>query len=148
MKGRIILLLLVLFYWAHYLNSIDDHQNTILAAPSIWINGKGSELIIDSFDAETNMIKGTYINTAEGFPCQNIEYPLSGWLYNSIISFSVIWKSSEESCDALTTWIGYIKDDTLITSWQLINKDMKGLAELLTGEDDFKLVEEERKNFK
>jgi len=110
--------------------------------PSVWVNGEGSQLVFDEIDIQTKAIKGHYINNAEGYPCKDIPYPVTGWLYDSIITFSVMWRNKEESCNAVTAWTGYIKDNKISSSWKLINHSMTELDEIIEGTDFFELRSE------
>jgi Avidin family len=112
-----------------------------LSAQSIWTNAEGSILFIDKIDESTKKITGHYINKAEGYPCQGTPYPLTGWVFGGNITFSVKWQNETESCQALTTWIGFIEDNKIITSWQFVNQTMHELSEIVKGEDDFELTQ-------
>jgi avidin family protein len=111
---------------------------------STWLNKEGSYLYIDFVDGETHMLTGHYINNAEGYPCKGINYTLTGWIYGDVITFSVIWQNEEESCGALTTWIGIIEKNRITASWQLINQEMAGISDKIEGIDKFEMVKGEQ----
>ncbi|MCF7794235.1 MAG: avidin/streptavidin family protein [Candidatus Cloacimonetes bacterium] len=110
----------------------------ISLANSSWTNAAGSILNIETVDEVNGKLSGYYINKEESFPCRNIPYPLTGFIYEDCITFSVIWKSDTESCDALTTWIGKIEGNEISTSWQLVNHEMTDITNLMSGKDNFR----------
>ncbi len=121
------------------ISSAEPQTTAINFAYSRWINDEGSFLYLEEFDPDSGLITGHYVNKEEGYPCRDIRYELTGWIYGDIITFSVIWQSEEESCGALTTWIGQIEGNTISCNWQLINQDMEELTETFSGTDLFHL---------
>ena len=51
-----------------------------IAVPSSWVNTEGSILTISAIDS-AGQITGSYVNKASGWNCQNIVYPVTGWIY-------------------------------------------------------------------
>lgn len=107
-------------------------------ANTTWTNVDGSILTIEEIDENTGRLSGNYINKEEGYPCRDIPYLLTGWLYGNRISFSVKWQSETESCLALTSWIGLIKNNEIDTVWQLVNEETTDTSKIIKGHDLFR----------
>lgn len=109
---------------------------TQMTALSGWTNQSGSTLYIDAVDG-TGKMTGHYINRAAGFACQNIAYPVTGWIYGTAITFSVKWQSSTESCNSLTAWTGFYANGKISTLWQLVVNGSTSTSQILQGSDVF-----------
>lgn len=107
-----------------------------LQALSAWTNQSGSTLYIDSVGSN-GQVTGTYINRAVGFQCQNISYPVTGWIFGSAITFTTIWQSTTESCNSITAWTGFANNGQLQTLWQLIINGSTSTTQIHTGADTF-----------
>ncbi len=69
----------------------DENKSATLTALSSWTNQSGSTFNIDSIGAN-GLLTGIYINREAGYGCQNIPYPVTGWVYGTAITFNTIWK--------------------------------------------------------
>ncbi len=109
---------------------------TSVQALSTWTNQSGSLLYIDSV-ASNGLISGTYINKASGYGCQNIPYPVTGWVYGSAMTFTTIWQGST-SCNSITAWTGFLgADDAIHTLWQLVVNGSSKTSQIIQGADTF-----------
>jgi hypothetical protein len=85
-----------------------------LPAPSLWQNQRGSTLQIDSADPFFG-IRGTFINRARGYKCQNIPYPVTGNVGPSI-NFHVMFAQ----CQSIATWtVVQMNAGVMNTVWTL-----------------------------
>jgi hypothetical protein len=109
---------------------------TQMTALSAWTNQSGSTLYIDAVDP-TGKVTGHYINRAAGYGCQNIAYPVTGWIYGSAITFTVKWQSSTESCNSITAWTGFLYNGKISTLWQLVINGSTSTTQILQGSDVF-----------
>lgn len=119
----------------------DTTTATTAPAPSIkalssWTNQRGSTLTIDSIDSN-GMLSGTYINRAAGFDCQNIAYPVTGWVYGTAITFTTIWQNVQESCNSITAWTGFYYNGEISSLWQLVKNGSTDPAQIMQGQDSF-----------
>lgn len=105
-------------------------------ALSAWTNQSGSTLYIDAIDP-SGKLTGHYINRAAGFSCQNIAYPVTGWVYGTAITFTTIWKSSTESCNSITAWTGFYSAGKISTLWQLVINGSSSTKQIIQGSDVF-----------
>ncbi len=96
-----------------------ENDPVSLEALSAWTNQSGSTLYIDAIDSN-GLLKGTYINRASGYGCQNISYPVTGWVYGTTITFNTLWESTTESCSSITAWTGFLYQGQINTLWQLV----------------------------
>ena len=103
---------------------------------SAWTNQSGSTLYIDSIGSN-GLLTGTYINRAQGYGCQNIAYPVTGWVYGTAITFNTIWQSTTESCNSITAWTGFLYDGQIQTLWQLVINGSSTPSQILQGTDTF-----------
>ncbi len=136
MKNRHIIAVIVsvLFSISAY---ADSNQPTILQALSAWTNQSGSTLYIDTIGSN-GLLTGTYINRAQGYGCQNISYPVTGWVYGTAITFNTIWQSTTESCNSITAWTGFYHQGAISTLWQLTINGSTSSSQILQGNDTFK----------
>lgn len=114
----------------------DSHQSTSLQALSAWTNQSGSTLYIDTIGSN-GLLTGTYINRASGYGCQNISYPVTGWVYGTAITFTTIWQSTTESCNSITAWTGFYDQGKISTLWQLTINGSTSTSQIITGADTF-----------
>ena len=112
-----------------------DSSNQIEAI-SAWKNQRGSTLYIDNIDSK-GQLSGTYINRASGYGCQNIPYPVTGWVYGTAITFTTKWQSAVESCNSITAWTGFLYQGQIQALWQLVNDGSSNTSQILTGSDTF-----------
>lgn len=111
-------------------------DNSNIPVPSSWENTEGSTLTISSINAD-GQISGTYINRAVGYKCQNIGYPVTGWIYGTAITFDTKWESSQESCGSITSWAGFLYQGQLSTFWNLTQDGSSSTSQILQGKDTF-----------
>ena len=111
--------------------------STGMTALTAWTNQSGSTLYIDAVDP-TGKVTGHYINRASGFGCQNVVYPVTGWIYNNSITFTVIWQSSTQSCNSITSWTGFYYNGQLSTLWQLVVNGSTRTNQIVQGSDVFR----------
>lgn len=108
-----------------------------LQASSAWTNQSGSTLYIDAIDP-TGKITGHYINRAAGYSCQNISYPVTGWVYGTALTFTTIWESATESCNSITAWTGFLNaQGQIATLWQLVISGSTSTSQIIQGSDVF-----------
>jgi len=113
----------------------DDHKSS-LSAVSAWTNQSGSTLYINTIDAN-GLLSGTYINREAGYGCQNIAYPVTGWVYGTAITFTTTWESQSESCNSITAWTGFYAQGQITTLWQLVINGSTSPSQILKGSDVF-----------
>lgn len=106
-----------------------------IQAVSAWKNQRGSTLYIDNIEP-TGQLYGRFINRAPGFRCQNIPYPVVGWVYGTAITFTVIWKGIE-SCNSITAWTGFVHQGKMQTLWQLVSSGSTNTSQIMQGADTF-----------
>lgn len=117
--------------------SPDAAAPTALQAGSGWTNQSGSTLYIDAVDP-TGRITGHYINRAAGYSCQNISYPVTGWVYGTALTFTTIWESTTESCNSITAWTGFLNaQGQIATLWQLVISGSTSTSQIIQGNDVF-----------
>ncbi|HUX30736.1 MAG TPA: avidin/streptavidin family protein [Thiobacillus sp.] len=102
---------------------------------SSWTNQSGSTLYINNI-GNNGLLTGTYINRAPGYGCQNIAYPVTGWVYGTAITFTTIWQSTE-SCNSITGWTGFLYNGQIQTLWQLVINGSSSTKQILQGADTF-----------
>ena len=111
-----------------------------LPVPSSWQNQRGSTLSISSIDSFGNF-RGTYINRASGFGCQNSPYPVVGYTSGSTVNFVVTWNNNVMNCLSVTAWNGAINGATLTTYWQLgAGNPNNGQVSISYGQDYFQRI--------
>lgn len=109
-----------------------------LQSLSAWTNQSGSTLYIDTIDS-AGKITGHYINRAAGYGCQNIAYPVTGWVYGTAITFTTTWESSTESCNSITSWTGFYYQGQILTLWQLAMNGSTSIKQIIQGNDVFSI---------
>ena len=114
----------------------DENKSATLTALSSWTNQSGSTLYIDSIGTN-GLLAGTYINREADYGCQNIPYPVTGWVYGTAITFNTIWQSSSESCNSITAWTGFLYQGQIHTLWQLVINGSTSASQILKGSDIF-----------
>jgi hypothetical protein len=103
-----------------------DSNNEVPTNPPwtkvVWKNQYDSTLNIKQINND-GKLTGTFINRAEGYPCQNIPYPITGWVYDNVISFTTKWENVEESCHSITSWTGFFDSNSfrILTKWNLVD---------------------------
>jgi hypothetical protein len=107
-----------------------------VTANSAWTNQSGSTLYIDSIGSN-GQLTGTYINRAQGYGCQNISYPVTGWVYGTAITFTTIWQSTTQSCNSITAWTGFYYQGNIQTLWQLVINGSSARSQIVQGSDTF-----------
>ncbi len=105
-----------------------------IEALSAWTNQSGSTLYIDGIDSN-GRLTGTYINRAPGYQCQNVPYPVTGWVYGTAVTFTTIWQSSSESCNSITAWTGFVYEGKIQTLWQLVINGSSNEGQIIKGAD-------------
>jgi hypothetical protein len=135
MKNTLIITL-VLFIALHNNLRAQDEQGSGLAALSVWVNQAGSTFSIDNIDSN-GQITGTYINREAGYGCQNSSYPVTGWVFGTAITFTVIWENSVESCNSITSWTGFYYNSQISTLWQLVINGSTSTSQIIKGSDTF-----------
>lgn len=98
---------------------------------SSWVNEYGSVFTVTSVSS-SGQITGNYVNNARGFGCQGTEYPVTGWVLENAISFTVIWNNATENCHSVTGWTGYYANNAITTNWNLATN-----TSISTGKDTF-----------
>ena len=116
--------------------SAGSSQPASLQALSAWTNQSGSTLYIDSIGSN-GLLTGTYINRAAGYGCQNISYPVTGWVYGTAITFTTLWQSTTESCNSITAWSGFYYQGKISTLWQLTINGSTSTSQIVQGSDTF-----------
>ena len=106
---------------------------------SSWTNQSGSTLHIKSVDPNSGQLTGSYINRAPGYQCQNIPYPVTGWVYGTAITFTTNWKSTTQSCNSITSWTGFYNNGKIETLWQLVINGSTSTSQIIHGNDVFSL---------
>ena len=107
-----------------------------IQVPSAWTNQRGSTLYLEALSAN-GQITGYYVNRASGTSCQNIPYPLVGWVYGSGITFTVKWQGSIQSCNSITSWTGFLYQGRINTLWQLVINGSTSTGQIQQGNDIF-----------
>lgn len=120
------------------LGACADTTNSI-PVPSSWVNQDGSTLSISSVDS-AGQLSGTYVNKAAGYNCQNIVYPVTGWIYGTAITFDAKWESTIESCNSITSWAGFLYQSQISTFWNLTQNGSSSTSQILQGKDNFTQV--------
>lgn len=123
---------------AAYADDASPSASQALQALSAWTNQSGSILFIDQV-APNGQMTGRYINRAAGYHCQNIPYPVTGWIYpnQTGITFTTLWKSPQESCNSITSWTGFYYNGKISTLWQLVVNGSTNTGQILQGSDTF-----------
>jgi hypothetical protein len=134
-KQTCLVIILMLISALAYSSEIKSGPD-VLTAASAWTNQDGSTLYIDSVGSN-GQLTGTYINRAPGYSCQNISYPVTGWIYGTAITFTTIWQSSTESCNSITAWTGFYYNGQIVTLWQLTINGSTRISQIITGNDVF-----------
>jgi len=136
-KYLITLLMSLLFSLSACADS-SNSTNTI-TVPSSWANQDGSTLSITGVDS-AGQITGIYINGAAGYNCQNIVYPVTGWIYGTAITFDTKWESTIESCNSITSWAGFLYQGEINTFWNLTVNGSTSTSQIIQGKDTFTQV--------
>lgn len=123
----------------------DSTSDQTIQALSAWTNQRGSTLYIDSISS-TGQVTGHYINRAAGYNCQNISYPVTGWVYGTAITFTTLWQSQTESCNSITSWTGFYYQGQISTLWQLTKNGSTSTSQILQGSDVFNRTTKSDKN--
>ena len=113
---------------------------------STWVNQAGSTLHIENIDSK-GKITGIYINRAVGFGCKDTPYPVTGWVWQDMVSFTVKWENTAEKCNSITTWTGFYHEGKLNTLWQMILVGTTNKNQIIKGEDVFKRVNQKVSDF-
>lgn len=113
-----------------------NNKHYMIEALSSWTNQSGSTLYINSVD-NNGLFSGTYINREAGYRCQNIPYPVTGWIYGTAITFTTKWASSSESCNSITAWTGFLYQGKIYTLWQLVSNGSSSTSQIIEGSDTF-----------
>jgi hypothetical protein len=100
-----------------------------------WTNQRGSTLTIEAI-APNGSFTGNFISRAGG-ACQNEPYPVSGWIDGQKISFIVRWANATASCEAITSWTGYLTVRGVLTHWIIVHFNRGGSPILTSGTDVF-----------
>ena len=139
-KYLITLLMSLLFSLSACADSSNtDSSSTSILVPSSWVNQDSSTLSITSVDS-TGQITGIYINGAAGYNCQNIVYPVTGWIYGTAITFDTKWESTIESCNSITSWAGFLYQGEINTFWNLTLNGSTSTSQIIKGKDTFTQV--------
>jgi hypothetical protein len=115
-------------------------QPSSVPIPSVWENQSGSTLQIDSVGSD-GLITGTYINHAAGYGCQNVSYPVTGWVYGTALTFNTLWESVSESCNSITAWAGFLYQGQISTLWNLTINGSSSSSQIIQGSDTFKQIQ-------
>ena len=133
-KHTIIAVLFTLLSFSAY---AEQNVSSSLKALSAWTNQSGSTLYINNIGSN-GLLAGTFINRAAGYGCQNISYPVTGWVYGTAIVFNTIWQSTTESCNSITAWTGFYYQGQISTLWQLTINGSTSTSQIIKGSDVFK----------
>jgi hypothetical protein len=114
----------------------ESNKPASIQALSAWTNQSGSTLYIDTIGSN-GLLTGTYINQAPGYGCQNIAYPVTGWVYGTAITFNTLWESTTDSCNSITAWAGFYYQGEISTLWQLTINGSTSTSQILQGSDTF-----------
>lgn len=134
---KMCLKLVVLLFAANICMAANPAAAPTLQAISAWTNQSGSTLYIDAIDP-AGKITGHYINRAPGYSCQNISYPVTGWVYGTAVTFTTIWESAAESCNSITSWTGFLNaQGQIATLWQLVIGGSTSTSQIIQGSDVF-----------
>jgi hypothetical protein len=107
-----------------------------VGAGSAWTNQMGSTLYIDAVET-SGLLSGHYVNRAAGYSCQDIPYPVTGWINGTAITFTTLWQSSTESCNSITAWTGFYDQGQISTLWQLVANGATSPSQIVRGSDTF-----------
>lgn len=119
-------------------------EESSLTALSVWENQRGSKLTIQTIDPASGLLTGNYINNAAGYGCIGSPYPVVGYVYGNVISWSVRWSNAQQDCQSITAWTGYYQNGKISTEWELVYGDQIG-----GGSDTFsRVVKTEIKSLK
>ncbi len=99
------------------------------------VNDHGSVLVIQSIGANGS-VTGTYANTAPGYKCGGVAFPIVGWMDSSRISYTVRWRNASVDCASITSWTGYFNEGRLGTEWVLTYEEY-GASRVRTGADSY-----------
>ena len=136
MQAKYLITLLMTFLFS--LTACADSSSTdTIPVPSSWVNEEGSTLSITAVDA-AGQITGIYINRAVGYNCQDVVYPVTGWIYGTAITFDTKWESQVESCNSITSWAGFLYENQLSTLYNLTQNGSTSATQIIQGEDTFK----------
>jgi|TARA_B110000879_G_scaffold50622_1_gene71536 hypothetical protein len=115
-------------------------QTSSVPVPSVWENQSGSSLQIETVGTD-GLITGTYINRAAGYGCQNVSYPVTGWVYGTALSFNTLWEAVSESCNSITAWAGFLYQGQISALWNLTINGSSSSSQILQGSDTFKQIQ-------
>jgi pyruvate/2-oxoglutarate dehydrogenase complex dihydrolipoamide acyltransferase (E2) component len=94
-------------------------QAQSIKAGTTWVNQFESTLTIDTLDAESGALKGTYISRL-GQYCTGTKHDAVGWVDGDRVVFSVRWKTSAADCKSITSWAGYVVNGKIVAFWDLV----------------------------
>jgi hypothetical protein len=102
-----------------------------LAPQTAWINDHGSVLVIQSI-APDGRLTGTYSNSMPGTPCDNVAFPLTGWVDGERITYSIRRKNASVDCGSVSSWTGYLVKGRIYAEWSTGQWDAHTSQALLT----------------
>jgi hypothetical protein len=88
------------------------------APQTTWVNDHGSVLVIQSIGPDGSLT-GTYSNSAPGSPCNNVAFPLAGWVDGDRIIYAIRRKNAAVDCGSVTSWTAYLYGGRLYAEWSL-----------------------------
>ncbi len=100
-----------------------------------WVNDHGSTLVVQSIGADGS-VAGTYANSAPGYKCAGVAFPIVGWMDGSRISYTVRWRNASVDCASITAWTGYFNEGRLGVEWVLTFEEY-GASRIRTGSDSY-----------
>ena len=100
-----------------------------------WANDHGSVLVISSVGTDGS-VAGTYSNSAPGYKCGGVAFPIVGWLDGPRISYTVRWRNASVDCASITSWTGYFNEGRLGVEWVLVYEE-NGTPRLRAGSDAY-----------
>jgi len=105
------------------------------SAIGTWVNDHGSTLVIQSVGADGS-VAGTYANSAPGYKCAGVSFPIVGWTDGARISYTVRWRDASVDCASITSWTGYFNDGRLAVEWVLVFEEY-GASRIRAGADSY-----------
>jgi len=116
-----------------------------ITAGSVWKNEGGSIFTITSIDPASGQMSGNYINNMKGYKCQGTPYPVTGYVYGNMISWSVSWRTNKLSdiagndCNSVTGWTGYYDSasNKILTDWNLAYLAAPSIYKIMKDKDTF-----------
>ena len=86
------------------------------APQTTWINDHGSVLVIQSI-APDGRLEGSYSNSMPGTPCDNVAFPVAGWVDGERITYSIRRKNASVDCGSVSSWTGYLANGRIYAEW-------------------------------